>query len=548
MPFTFIDIERSQSRKIIQLFLTLIVFYFIGMIFLFSAVKLSILSALLIQPGGVFFLKAETIRIFPSLPSMTVLFITSLLAATVHWVFSTKNMINKMLNVIDGKPLDPEDRYHLLLKNIIDEVSLATGGIKIEPYVVSSRDLNAFALSDLNGRSIIGVSEGLLTNLNRNQLESVIAHEAAHLVWDDSLLATVACSISAVYAGLFRKSFDVYNNNLPQLPAQSVPLIFAIGLLRILSLFLSTWISRERETRADATAVRLTRNPLSLAESLYLISNKMRGGFLPSNELGMIFIVNPQQRKLEGQNGFFADLFTTHPPIRQRLDSLLTMAHSDYSLLESSAREKPKPQEEIPLSGFDNNSRWFALNNKIWEGPFRLDGLAQLKWLSPFTWITKEHEVTVRSAYEYKEINEVLNNGPSINIRIHACPACSHDLERVYYEGAPIWRCPFCEGRLVDRDRLSRIIAREEMMFSEEIAYKAQQIKIPNVTKRAKYLEVSQSSLRCSLCGNLMQRTLDRAILPYRVEMDVCHNCNLIWLDQKKLEILQYVMQKFQIA
>jgi Zn-finger nucleic acid-binding protein len=45
-----------------------------------------------------------------------------------------------------------------------------------------------------------------------------------------------------------------------------------------------------------------------------------------------------------------------------------------------------------------------------------------------------------------------------------------------------------------------------------------------------------------------MQRTLDRAILPYRVEMDVCYNCNLIWLDQKKLEILQYVMQKFQLA
>lgn len=457
-------------------------------------------------------------------------------------------MIDNMLNVIGGKPLDPEDRYHLLFRNIIDEVSIATGGIKIEPYVVSSRDLNAFALSDFNGRSIIGISEGLLTNLNRNQLESVIAHEAAHLVWDDSLLATVACSISAVYAGLFRKSFDLYNNNLPQLPVQSAPLIFAIWLLRILTLFLSAWISREREMRADATAIRLTRNPICLAESLYLISKKLRGGILPSDELGMIFIVNPQQGKLGEQYGLFADVFLTHPPIRQRLDILLEMAHSNYAILESSVKEKPKTQEEIPLAGFENHRIWFALNDKVWEGPFRLDELAQLRWLSPFTWITKEQQVAVKSAYEYKEINEMLDTGLSRNLKIRACPACKQNLERVYYEGAPIWRCNFCGGRLVDRDRLSRIIAREEMIINEEIKYKAQQIKIPNVIKKAKYLEVEQSSLSCPLCGTLMQRTLNRTILPYRIEMDVCHNCNLIWLDREKLEILQYVMQTFQMA
>jgi Zn-finger nucleic acid-binding protein len=259
--------------------------------------------------------------------------------------------------------------------------------------------------------------------------------------------------------------------------------------------------------------------------------------------LAPIFIVNPQERKLEESYGLFSDLFSTHPPVKQRLDALLEMAHSNYEILESGIKEIPKLQEEAPFPSSEGERPWYALNEKCWQGPYRLDELAQQKWLGPFTWVTKANDMRVRSAFEYKEINEQINHGVPAHSRIHTCPVCNSDLERVYNEGVLIWKCPSCKGRLINKDRLFRIMAREKMVFSSALKEKAKQIRIPNVTKKAKYMEVSPSSLKCPSCGDGMQRTLYIAILPYRMEIDICQNCNLYWLDKDELEILKYVTQ-----
>jgi len=86
-------------------------------------------------------------------------------------------------------------------------------------------------------------------------------------------------------------------------------------------------------------------------------------------------------------------------------------------------------------------------------------------------------------------------------------------------------------------------MARERTVFSFVLKEKAKQIRIPNVTKKAKYMEVSPSSLKCPSCGDGMHRTLYAAILPYRMEIDICQNCDLYWLDKDELEILEYVTQ-----
>lgn len=547
MPFTFIDIEKKQSRKIIMLFFTLVVFYFAGSLLLYWALKASSLFDLFLRLSGYFDyrlrFKSESYRIIPRWDTLLILLSISFFAAYIHWKIATNNMIKKILNVINAVPIDPEDRYHLLFKNIIDEVSIATGGIKIEPYVISSRHLNAFALSDFHGRSVIGITEGLLTKLKRNQLEGVVAHEAAHLVWGDCLLSTVSCSMANVYAGKLRTEHFYM---LMRLPLQMIPIIIAIFILRFLTLFLNTWISREREIRADATAVRLTRNPLSLAEPLYLISKNWRGNSLPSEELSPIFIVSPREKKLEQSRGFFADLFTTHPPIKQRLDNLLDMAHINYAILESNTKEKPKTkQEEIPIacSEAENEKIWYALNSKNWEGPFCLKELIHLKYLGPFTWITKARDTKVKSAFEYKEINTLLENRHSCSLIVHSCPACNQNLEKVYYKGALIWKCTHCKGHLIDNDRLLRIIVRENTIFSDEVKEKAKQIILSSIKQKAKYTEGSKSSLKCPCCENIMHRTIYGSLYPYRVEIDTCQNCNLVWLDNKELEIIQHIIE-----
>jgi len=542
MPFSFIDIETKQSQKIILLFFTLVSFYFIGILLLYSATELTILIELILHRSHYHYFKPETYSILPSPQTILILLGISLIAALAHWLFSIRKMVKRILYVIGAKPIDQEDRYHLLLKNIIDEVSVATGGKIIEPYVVSSRHLNAFALSDFSGRSIIGITEGLLTRANRRQLEGVIAHEVGHLVWGDCLLSTVSCSMAAVYAGLLRMMIPGQGQR--NIPA-SFPMIFAAYIMSFLTLFLNTWISREREIRADATAVRLTRDPLGLAESLHLISKNWRGDFLPSDELSPIFIVNPHQRGLHESYGLFADLFTTHPPIRRRIDILLDMGHADYKILESDFKEKTKIQEEIPISTPEKEKMWYALSGKIWEGPFSLGELAMLKWLDPFTWITKKHDMQVKSAFEYKEINSMLRGRLSYDLTVYGCPFCKQDLERVYYEGVPIWRCISCQGRLVKKDQLSRIIVREEIDFSEHVRETAKQMRFASIKQKGKYIAGSPSTLRCPSCGNIMSRTFYNALLPYHMEIDICQYCSLCWLDRDELEVIQYLTQGF---
>ena len=238
-----------------------------------------------------------------------------------------------------------------------------------------------------------------------------------------------------------------------------------------------------------------------------------------------------------------SNLFTTHPPIRKRIDILLDMGHTDYKTLKSGVKEKSRKQEEIPISMSENSRIWYAQNEGKWLGPFNLFELSRLKWLDPFTWITTEHDERVKPAHEYKEINRLLKKGLPADLNIQACLVCNHSLERVYYEGVPIWRCNGCNGRLVKQDHLKRILVREEMGFSPHIKELVKQIKSSRVKLRGKYVKESASALRCPCCGNIMKRMFYHAILPYRLEIDMCRVCDLFWFDQNELEIIQYLTE-----
>ncbi|GBE04537.1 MAG TPA: hypothetical protein ENG95_00995 [Nitrospirae bacterium] len=541
MPFSFLDIEARKSRRIVLLFITLLGFYFLSAFIIYNVVRIGFIF----QSG----FRTSTSNAY-ALPVMLKIFGIALLVAVLHWMYSSINMVPRLLSVIGAKPIDPKDRYHFLFNNIVDEVSVAAGGMRIEPYVVPSRYCNAFALLDYKGNAVIGVTEGLLIKTNRRQLEAVVAHEASHLIWGDCLLATVSCSIAAVYAGLLKVatsgwyggSGSLYRRRGGIYPLMAM-LVIVLFTMRVLTRLMNTWISRERELRADATAVRLTRNPLGLAEALYVISTGWRGNRLPAEELGQIFIMNPRSSKLEESWGFFAGLFTTHPPIRKRIDILLDMGHADYKTLESSVKQKERKYDETTVSTSENSSIWYAQNEEKWHGPYTLFELSQLKWLDPFTWITMENDERVKPAHEYKEINKMLKKGLSVDYRVQACPSCSQGLERIYHEGVPIWRCGSCKGRLVRREHLQRIIVREEMAFSPRTKELAGQIMEYSIKNKGKYIKKSESTLKCPACGNIMNRKLYDAVMPYRVEIDLCRLCGLIWFDRDELEVIEYLTE-----
>ena len=477
MPFSFIDIETKKSRRIIFLFLLLLVFYFVGAVFVYVAFKSGLRYDLVVHSR--WYRNTQSYyqpQILPSTQTLLLILGIAFLATLIHWISSTRKMIPRILSLLRAKPVDTQDLYHSLFKNIVEEVSVATGGKQIEPYVVSSHYLNAFALADFKGRWIIGATEGLLIKMNRRQLEAAVAHEASHLIWGDCLMATVSCSISAIYSGLFKKilqssrrTYGTYGRSRRFGGLSFIFLFLAIAFMHLLTLLIKCWISREREHRADATAVRLTRDPLSLAEALYLISRGWRGGGLPVEELSPIFIVNPLRKKLDEKTGLIANLFSTHPPIKKRMDILLDMGHSDLRVLESSVKKRRRKQAEISISSAEEQKLWYVHGEGNWQGPFTLAHLSNLKWLRPDTWIKVEGDQKVKPAYEYKEINNIFKKYSQAGQGNSNCPACHQGLEKVYYEGVLIQKCCFCGGRLVKKNQVHCIIVREEMQFTEEV-------------------------------------------------------------------------------
>ena len=162
MPFSFIEIETRKRRNIFFLFATLVLFYYAGILLLYAAAQLE----------GFFSIgrHVSPLVYFPPLPTTIILFIAATTIALIHWLSSIYNMINRILYVLDARPLDLADRYHQMFQNIVDEVSIATGGKRIEPFVITSHYQNAFALSDFSGRAVIALTEGLLIKLNRRQI------------------------------------------------------------------------------------------------------------------------------------------------------------------------------------------------------------------------------------------------------------------------------------------------------------------------------------------------------------------------------------------
>ena len=173
---------------------------------------------------------------------------------------------------------------------------MATGGRKIEGMVIPTSAMNAFALMDFEGRSVIGVTEGLLARLTRAQLEAVVGHEAAHIVSGDCLATTVTTSLFALYSGLLKGLESVFRatRSSSRRGGGVLALLIAVYVLLWISRGMShlarMFVSRQREYRADAIAARLTRDPLSPAEALYTIAYRWRGAGLAAEELESIFM------------------------------------------------------------------------------------------------------------------------------------------------------------------------------------------------------------------------------------------------------------------
>lgn len=276
---------------------------------------------------------------------------------------------SKILLAISGaKEVTPE--IHPQLYNIVEEMKISAGLPNIpKVYIINEEAPNAFATGIKPENSAIAVTAGLLSKLNRDELQGVVAHETAHIYNRDIRFMTLAgimlgaiVLISEIYfrgmwiSGGGRRYGSKSSKSSGQ--AQLIIMIAAIALAilaPIIARLLYLAISRKREYLADATAVRFTRYPEGLASALEKISDSHLDLLSANKVTAPMYIVNPLKEK--GMK--LADLTSTHPPISERVRILRSISQGagfiDYQNAFDKIKRKATPI--IPDSALANQEK-----------------------------------------------------------------------------------------------------------------------------------------------------------------------------------------------
>ncbi len=235
-------------------------------------------------------------------------------------------------------PLDPADPKQRVLENVVEEIAIAGGIPKPAIYVIPDGDPNAFATGSGPEHASIAVTRGLIEKLNRDELQGVVAHELSHVKnYDVRLMTVVAALAGAILLladwsrrGLWwggRSRNSDRSGGGAAAAAFAVLWLVSIVLAPIIAQIVSLAVSRQREYLADASGAELTRNPLGLASALEKIAAAVEP--TPSIKQGIahLCIEDPRGRALNEREGFFASLFSTHPPVAKRIALLREMAY-----------------------------------------------------------------------------------------------------------------------------------------------------------------------------------------------------------------------------
>ncbi len=227
-------------------------------------------------------------------------------------------------------------------------------------YIMDDSSMNAFATGRDPKNSAVAVTAGLLSRLNRDQLQGVIAHEVSHILNRDTLFLTFAGvmlgSITLIAESFLRGlRYSSYSSSRYRSRSRSdgqvimviLAVVFAI-LAPILARIFYFALSRQREYLADASAVRLTRYPEGLASALECLAHAENKPLRTNSITAPMYIVNPLQ------SSSLAELFSTHPPIENRikiLRSMLTNA-SFSAYAQSFQRTTAATTTPLPPSAF----------------------------------------------------------------------------------------------------------------------------------------------------------------------------------------------------
>jgi len=224
-----------------------------------------------------------------------------------------------VLSMYRAREVSPDEMPWL--HQMVEEMAHKAGIPKPRIYIVPTRTPNAFATGRDPNHAAVAVTEGILDLLSREELKGVLGHELTHIKDRDTLISTLTATLAGAITLLAR--LGMWGMYLGDDDNRANPFVFlALIFLPIAALLIRLAVSRSREYLADEGGARISGNPLYLASALEKLAFGTRKVPMrnANPSTSHMFIVNP----LSGSG--MAALFSTHPPIEDRIARLKRMA------------------------------------------------------------------------------------------------------------------------------------------------------------------------------------------------------------------------------
>lgn len=256
-----------------------------------------------------------------------ILYIAILIAVTTNF-YAYWASDKLVLSLNHARPASREEFFDFY--TVTENLAIAAGLPKPKLYVIDDPAPNAFATGRDETHAVVCATTGLLSMMTRSELEGVVGHELSHIKNRDILLMTVA----VVLAGFVAIVADIFlsmsfwgggrgNDNKQGNALFMIVAVVGIILAPVAAKLIQLAVSRRREYLADASGALLTRYPEGLASALGKIGSYTAPMQSANLATAHLFIGDPFGAKREGSSNWIEKMFSTHPPIQQRIQALL---------------------------------------------------------------------------------------------------------------------------------------------------------------------------------------------------------------------------------
>lgn len=252
-------------------------------------------------------------------------FLLSFVSSFFSYYFSDKIVLSM------HKAVPANRQQHFDFYTVTENLALSAGLPKPKLYVINDPSPNAFATGRNYQHAVVVATTGLLEMMDRRELEGVVAHELSHIKNYDMLLMTVVSVMVGVVVYLtdfFVRSRWYHDSDRNNRSGSGIFVLIALVvaiITPIMATLLQLAISRKREFLADASAAYLTRYPEGLTRALLKLQQTPQQLRTATNATAHLFIASPLKADVKSKVSWWANLFSTHPPLEERVAKLRQM-------------------------------------------------------------------------------------------------------------------------------------------------------------------------------------------------------------------------------